>query len=289
MKLKSFFSKEAIEYMKKISSNEVVAPAGNYGAGFSKLKYDIGNDDDYILSIMKNEQFSKTMTALTGEELYFTQGLGFELEKNKSTGFPWHVGTQSFGFQKLEDYGCTIWTPLCKIDTKKQRGGMAYIPKDVFSGTFVYQHINMLPAFMKSKIDKGEKYDFDDFSSLKNNVLNSKEMLELLDFYSFEDNFELGDTFIFDKHVIHRSVKLEDGEINTRLAYALRFSSLDATYDQNRVASLDYPRRMFNYDVSSEFNEAVCSEENEVIIESSYFEGTREERKIKYFPIAETA
>lgn len=221
------------------------------------------------------------MTNLTENSLFFTQGVGFELEKNKSTGFPWHVGTQSFGFQQLEDFGCTIWAPLCKINPKNQRGGMSYVPTNVLAGTFIYQHINMFPEFKKAKLEAGEKYTFDDFSSLKNNILNSKEMSELLDFYAVEDAFEIDDALIFDKHVLHRSLKLEEGELNSRLAYALRFSSTEATYDQNRVQSLDYPRHMFNYNVSSNFNETVCSTDGEIIINSVYFEGTREQRTIK--------
>ncbi|MCF9035354.1 hypothetical protein [Acinetobacter nectaris] len=283
LKLKNFFSKETIEYMTKLTNSEVSKPEGNYGSGFSKYKYDIGNDDKFILSMMQDKKFSSAIQSLTQKKVFFTQGLGFELEKNKSSGFPWHVGTQSFGFQQIDDYGFTIWTPLCKIDSKNQRGGMAYIPTDVLSGRFIYQHINMLPKFMKSKIESDKEYKFEDFSNLKNSLLNSKEMSELLDFYAIEDDFELGDTFIFDKYVLHRSVKLEDGELDSRLAYALRFSSVDATYDKQRVLNLDYPRKLFNYDVSSEFNDAVCSLDQENIFNSNYFDKDREQRVVFSF------
>lgn len=56
LKLKSFFSEKTIEHMANICSSAVIAPKGNYGSGFSKLKYDIGNDDNYILSMMKDER-----------------------------------------------------------------------------------------------------------------------------------------------------------------------------------------------------------------------------------------
>jgi len=278
--LRSIFSQETVDHMASLSRPAVVAPADNYGAGFSKLKYDIGNDDPYVLGLMKDERFAAAMSELTGQKLFFTQGLGFELEKNKSTGFPWHVGTQSFGFQRLEDYACTIWTPLCRINTKGQRGGMAYVPKDVLSGAFIYQHINMLPDYIKAKIESGEPYGFAEFDALKNDVLNSPAMSELLEFYAVEDDFEVGDALLFDKYVLHKSIKLGEGPIASRLAYALRFCSVEARYDQKRVAALQTPRRLFNYDVGSDFNEIVCSRDGERVFDSPYFDQTREKRTV---------
>jgi hypothetical protein len=82
-------------HMTQLSRPAVQVPSDNYGSGFSKLKYDIGNDDPYILRMMKAVNFARTLITLTGQLLFFTQGLGFELKKNKSTGFPWHVGPKA--------------------------------------------------------------------------------------------------------------------------------------------------------------------------------------------------
>lgn len=280
LKLRNIFSEDFVEHMRKLSSSEIAPPADNYGSGFSKLKYDIGNDDATILAAMGDATFGTAMTKLAGQPVFFTQGLGFELEKNKSTGFPWHVGTQSFGFQRREDAGYTIWTPLCTIDADGQRGGMKYVPKNLLSGEFVYQHINLLPGYMKARIDAGEELTYDDFSVLKNTLVNSPQMTELLDHVAVEDSFEPGDALIFDKYVLHRSVRLGEGPIPSRLAYALRFSSVDARYDKSRVEALAYPRITFNYDVGSDFNEKVASVDGEQVYASSYFDGSREARTI---------
>lgn len=282
--LRSFFSQTTIDHMIGLGSVSVIAPANNFGAGFSRLKYDLGNDDDYILRMMGDERFADVMRTLTGQDLFFTQGLGFELEKNKSAGFPWHVGTQSFGFQHREDYGCSIWTPLCNIDPQGQRGGMAYVSKQVLSGEFIYQHVNMLPDYLKSKLDAGASYGFAEFNALKYSILNSDEMRGLLDFHAVEDAFEVGDALLFDKYVLHRSIKLGEGPVRSRLAYVLRFSSVDATYDQNRVAALRYPKRIFNYEVASDFNEVVCSRDDQRVYDSPYFDETREKRRVS--PVA---
>lgn len=281
LKLKGLFTEELIEHMRVISTDQVKPPSDNYGSGFSKLKYDIGNDDPTILSLMRDQQFAGELTGLAGRPLFYTQGLGFELERNTSTGFPWHVGTQSFGFQRREDIGYTIWTPLCTIDPSRQRGGMAYVPRDVLSGEFVYQHINLLPGHLRRRIDAGQSLSFADFSQLKNSLLNSPEMTSLLDDYAEEDRFEPGDAFLFDKFVLHRSVPLGEGPTPSRLAYALRFSSVDALYDKQRVDALAFPRHEFNYDVGSSFNDTVASRDGERVYDSPYFDDSRIERTLE--------
>lgn len=280
LKLRKLFAVSMIEHMQNLSGSQVSPPSGNYGAGFSKLKYDVGNDDPVILSLMKDSAFVEAMTALTGIPLFFTQGLGFELERATSAGFPWHVGTQSFGFQRRQDPGFTIWTPLCAIDPHGQRGGMAYVSKKVLSGEFVYQHITMLPELMIAESAAGRSLAYDDFSRLKNSLLNSTEMHRLLDHFAVEDSFEPGDALLFDKYVLHRSVRLEDGPLASRLAYALRFSSLDARYDRARVDALAYPRVTFNYDVGSPFNDQVGEKDGDEVYLSPHFDGSREARTL---------
>lgn len=280
LKLRGIFTAEFLEHMRALSGSQVAPPTDNYGTGFSKLKYDVGNDDPGVLALMGQPAFARALTRLSGRPLFFTQGLGFELEKNKSTGFPWHVGTQSFGFQHRQDLGYTIWTPLCAIDPHGQRGGMRYVSKKLLSGEFVYQHINLLPDYIKTQIESGNEYSYEAFSALKNNLLNSPETAGLLDHYATEDSFEPGDALIFDKYVLHRSVRLEQGPIPSRLAYALRFSSTDARYDKQRVEALAYPRAAFNYDVGSPFNDEVCENDGDEIYKSPYFDATREARTL---------
>ena len=70
--------------MSMLSSSQVVPLADNYGMGFGKLKYDIRSDDPTILALMSEPAFSAAITRLTGTSLFFTQGLGFELEKTRA-------------------------------------------------------------------------------------------------------------------------------------------------------------------------------------------------------------
>lgn len=88
VKLRNIFSPELIEHMQKLGTSQVSAPSDNYGAGFSRLKYDMCNDDPTILELMSDPAFARIMAQLIDHQVFFTQGLGFELEKNKSTGAP---------------------------------------------------------------------------------------------------------------------------------------------------------------------------------------------------------
>ncbi|BFU47375.1 phytanoyl-CoA dioxygenase family protein [Krasilnikovia sp. MM14-A1004] len=280
VKLRNIFSPDLIEHMRTLGTSQVTAPSDNYGKGFSRLKYDMCNDDPTILKLTGEPAFAAAMSKLIDEEIFFTQGLGFELEKNKSTGAPWHVGSQSFGYQRREDFGCTIWTPLCEINPAGQRGGMKYLSKELLSGEFVYQQINLVPEYLKHEIEAGRELSWSDFSAMKNDIINSPEMLSLLDHFAVEDSFQLGDALLFDKYVLHGSVPLGEGPIPSRLAYVLRFSSTSARYDKHRVEMLGYPRAVFNYTVPSNYNETIASEDGELIYESPYFDGSREARTL---------
>lgn len=275
--LRDFLSEETTDCLRELSKQNNETPIGNYGSGFNKLKYDVGNDDENILNLIQNKIFNTTLNKLTERKLIYTQGLSFELEKEKSTGFPWHVGTQSFGFQQKEDYGCTLWAPLCEINPNKQRGGMAYVSKRHLSGDFIYQHINLIPEYLK-EIDKDVDFSF--FSKVKNNVLNQPEMSDLLTHYAEEDFFSVGDVIIFDKSVIHRSVKLGEGDISIRSAFALRFADIHSKYDAFRAEQLEYPKHAFNYQGSSNFNIEVCGKDGQNIIDSHFYKNDLQQRMI---------
>ena len=278
--LRNFLSDEFISYMEKMSDSSIESPSTNYGSSFNRLKYDVGNNDEVIFKLIQDKIFKDTLSNLTKRDLFFIQGLSFELQKKKDKGFPWRVGTQSFGCQRKDDYGCIMWIPFCEINPKKQRGGMKYISKEKLSGEFIYQYINLLPERLDFMKNSGEQIDYDYFSNIKNDIINSSEISNLLDYHAEEDYFNPKDVILFDKYVLHRSVKLEDGEINSRLAFALRFVDVNCKYDLNRALLLEYPKENFNYGGSSNFNIDVCKKDGEKLIDSWMFTDTLKERSI---------
>lgn len=276
--MKQLFSLELIDYLKGKVREELETPTDNYQKGFDKLRYDLCNDDNVILDLIGMEHFKNLMSQLHDCSLFFTQGVGFGLKKKVSKGFTWHIESQSFGFNRSEDFSTTLWIPLHRIDTKGQRGGMCYVPRDVISGEFMYDFID--PAVFRCMAEKIETggIDFDDYVKLRDEPLNSSGIGRLLEHYAVEDDFELGDALIFDKYVIHRSSPLEEGELESRDAFSLRFIDVESRYDLERAHSIEIPRNYYGYEGPTKFHLEICKEDNSRIVDSKYFDVDREKR-----------
>lgn len=272
--LKNFYSAEFVSYLQSTIGERISAPKDKYQSGFSRLAFDMYDGDKQVIDVLSNPVFREAMAKLTGRDMFFAQALSFELEKNKNKGFPWHIGTQSFGYQHAEDYGCTIWAPLCAIDPKGQRGGMAYVPKDAVNGDYLYKTID--PAvftMLKEKIDAGDKPELADFVDWRDGPLNDPAMKAILDHFGVEDAFEPGDALIFDKFVIHRSVMLGEGELDSRTAFVMRFICKESTYDLARANALEIPRKYFEYPGPTKFHLVVAEKEGDRLVDSEIFSG----------------
>lgn len=272
VKIENLFSKEFVIYLKEKVDKSIDAPVDKYQMGFNRIAFDLFVNDEVIIDLMRDDYFRHVMSTVTSKTLFFTQALAFELEKNKSKGFPWHIGTQSFGYQQALDFGCTIWMPLDEINTKNQRGGMAYVPENIISGDFMYERVD--PSIAKYIFDRDADNDnpqLEDYLSLRDGVLNDKSMKKLLDYFCVEDDFKLGDVLLFNKNVIHRSIKLEEGELDRRGAFVMRFIEDSSSYDIDRALSLEFPRKLFDYSGCSTFHLDVCNNKGDSISKSKYF------------------
>lgn len=270
--IKKFYSEHFIKYIQNKIDSQIDIPADKYQSGFNRLAFDLFENDTEVESLLKNNKFRTLMHELTGETMLFTQSIGFELKKNVSKGFPWHIGTQSFGYHKAEDFGCTIWAPLAQINTEKQRGGMAYVPKNILSGKSLYREID--PAvfrYLDEQIKNDSKPTLEEFILLRDGPLNDPAIKKLLDYFAVEDDFEVGDALIFDKNVIHRSIMLGDGDIDVRTAFVMRFVSSTSTYDSLRAHNLEIPRAYFNYAGPTKFHLNLCEKDGDLIIDSHLF------------------
>ena len=280
--LKGLFTKELIDYFSGIINDELQEPTDKYQTGFNRVRYDIFDKDSNIYEVLADSTFKKVLSALCERDMIFTQALAFELKKSSSSGFPWHIGTQSFGFQHAEDFGCTIWIPLVPIDAKGQRGGMAYVPTNKVSGDFMYKCVDPSTFnLIQEKIDRNEDLYIDEFMQLRDGPLNDPAMKKMLDYYTVEDSFELGDALIFDKNVIHRSVKLLDGKLDSRPALAIRFTDAEARYDKKRAMDLEVPRKFWNYTGPTSIHLTVASEDGTLMKDSPLFKENLNQRLIK--------
>ncbi|WP_103341276.1 hypothetical protein [Amycolatopsis sp. CA-126428] len=272
--LRGFYSEDFTNYLQHTMGKILERPTDKYQSGFNRLAFDMYDGDEKLISLLTCEEFRTSMSRLTGRGMFFAQALSFELRKLKDKGFPWHIGTQSFGYQRADDYGCTIWAPLAPIDSAGQRGGMAYVPKNVISGNFMYSDVD--PAsfrLLKEHVDAKDDITLEEFVQLRDGPLNDPAMKRLLDYFSVEDDFEIGDALIFDKNVIHRSVLLEDGPIDTRMAFVMRFFDSESTYDRNRAHDLEVPRTHFSYAGPTAFHLEVADEDGALLSGSPIFAG----------------
>ena len=280
--LKGLFTQELISYFSGIINDELQEPTDKYQTGFNRVRYDIFDKDSNIYEVLADSTFKKVLSALCERDMIFTQALAFELKKSSSSGFPWHIGTQSFGFQRAEDFGCTIWIPLVPIDAKGQRGGMAYVPTNKVSGDFMYKCVDPSTFnLIQEKIDRNEDLYIEEFMQLRDGPLNDPAMKKMLDYYTVEDSFELGDALIFDKNVIHRSVKLSDGKLDSRPALAIRFTDAEARYDKKRAMDLEVPRKFWNYTGPTSIHLTVASENGTLMKDSPLFKENLNQRLIK--------
>ncbi len=283
IKLKNFLSTQATDTI-RVQLNKQLGnekPTGWYGDDLNRLKYDIGNNSETILQLFKDSRFSNTLSDLTKHSILFTQGIGFELKKNQDAGLPWHVETVSYCFQRMEDFACTLWIPLDPIKPAEQGGGLSYIPKDVFSGKFMFQYREMLAAYLRNCEASETPVDEKWVGHLKSFIPKSEELAGILNKQGQADDFDVGDVFIFDKFVFHRSLPLNEGPMVTRQAYAMRFIDCHSRYDKSRAQNSLYFRNKLNYNPSG-FAHQVCQHNGEAIIDSPLFDGTRDRRVAWY-------
>ena len=269
--LRNFFSENFVEHISGKISENIAKPTDKYQSGFNRIKFDLFDNDQAVDKLITSNQFRKFMTSISGRTLLYSQCLAFELQKKKSRGFPWHIGTQSFGYHRAEDFGCTIWAPLAPVKKFGQRGGMAYVPKNIVSGMFCYEDVDpAVFALTKSKSSQNA-ITLEQFVSLRDGPLNDPSMATLLDHFSVEDDFDVGDAIIFDKYVIHKSVMLEEGPMESRSAFVMRFVDSTSRYDKQRALSLELPRQHFGYDGPTRLHLDICKEDGALLKSSPFF------------------
>jgi hypothetical protein len=208
----------------------------------SRAAYDFEGERVDVYELLERPHFRCTLTELAERDLFLTSELCSEIEKNVSTGFPWHIGAQTFGFQVAEEFGCTLWVPLHPVDPAAQRGGMAYVPQHVVSGDFVFHQIEpAVVSTLRAKERSGVRTTISEYLSLRSGVLNSPAIVEILDNHRVENEFKPGDALLFNKMVIHRSVMLGEGPLPRHAAYVMRFVDAGSHYDLERARNLEFP------------------------------------------------
>jgi hypothetical protein len=272
VKLDGFFNPDVVHTLLNRVEVEMSRAPENFKSEFSRLKYDFETEKTDIYELIARPYFRKALTALVQKDLFLTFELCFELEKNTSKGFPWHVGVQSFGYQVADEFGCTIWAALHPVHKSGQRGGMAYVPERVVSGKFIYDQIEpAMISTLEAKEQAGEKTTMDDYFAMRSGILNSPTMAEILKYHQVEDDFEPGDVLVFNKYVVHRSIMLEDGPLPKRAAFVMRFVEDGSHYDLQRARNLEYPAEKYGHKAFTRSHMEIGLPDGSLLTDSEYF------------------
>ena len=222
------------------------APPGTGSAlMFSRVTYDFKSEKADVYELLERPYLQRALTDLVECDLFLAFEMCFEIEKGRQKGFPWHVGVQSFGYQLADEQACTLWAPLHPVDTKGQRGGMAYVPENVVSGDFVYRIQSAITSTLEAKERAGVRTNMVDYGILNAGILNSPTMVEIFENHQVEDDFKPGDVLLFNKMVVHRSLQLGEGPLPRRAAYVMRFIDAGSHYDLRRAQTLEFPVKMY--------------------------------------------
>ena len=226
IKLKGLLTPDAIAQLRQLTneSNEPKKLPNTYPSKFSRVAYDIQSST--TLDIYSSRNFEFILKYLTDRDLAFSQGIKFEIKPGKK-GFNWHFGCISFSYIMPEDLGYTLWIPLDPINTLDQHGGMAYVPLETCSTLGQFQLIYQI----SQQSDLGDFCKTEDFKE-SNIFFASKAENYLLERKKIEDDFEVGDAFLFDKFVWHRSCALREGKLPSRMAYVMRFVDRKARFSK---------------------------------------------------------
>ena len=250
VKLDGFYSPEVVSTLLDRVEGEMAGGGSGQlqtNAIFNRSTYDFEAEKTDVYELLERPYFRRSVTELVGHDLFLTFEMCFELEKNVSKGFPWHVGMQSFGYQFAEEPAYTLWAPLHPVDPGGQRGGMAYVPENVISGFFAYRLEPVIVSTMETKERAGVRTTVLDYFKLRNGILNSPTMLEVLEAHQVEDDFQPGDALLFNKNVVHRSIMLGEGPLPKRAAYVMRFVDAQSHYDLQRARTLQFAEEQYGH------------------------------------------
>ena len=284
VKLEGFFNAHVVDTLLdrvEVEMNRKTGDEIKADSRFSRVRYDFESNRNDIFELLERPYFRRALTDLVERDLFLTFELCFELGKNVSRGFPWHVGVQSFGFQPANEFGCTLWAPLHPIDTKGQRGGMAYVPENVISGDYIFRYIEpAIVSTIEARERTGVKTSADEYSLMRAAFLNAPPMSVVLEHHQVEDDFEPGDVLLFNKYVVHRSIMLGEGPLPRRAAHVMRLVDSGSHYDLQRARNLDFPvvrygeeyTRYTPYDRQPMEIAEAGAEDGDVLAECTYFD-----------------
>ena len=262
VRLRQVFSPDTIAYFQDLVDRRLHGGANEHEPA----------DHAYLLALIGRRDFQLSLSRLIGQPSFFTFDHALEFVRGATATYPWYSSAMTFGYQRPDDFGCSIWTPLIPIDPAGQRGGIANIPRTLISGRFAYDMERVAVAAFETRDRWGKAITFEQFASARSAVLNNPTLADMFAALEVEDAYDLGDALIFDKHVIHRAVGLEAGPYDRRAAFAMRFVAADSRYDLPFAETLSYAKRRFGRPLAPTAHFDVSDTNGTLVVESERFD-----------------
>jgi hypothetical protein len=214
IRIKGLFTEKGIAGIRQQVEDWIATDEVNNDGTISR--FTCRRDEGPLLnSVLNHAEFRHLMTQLTDRKLIFTEAQSFELSKG-GVGLPWHYAYIGMGYTRPADLGYTLWTPLQAINAKQTGGGMAYVPEHIHSARYGFDLGSLLAPQYNKDPESMEEH-------LKLLEENHKALIPFLEKNRIEDDFEVGDSFIFNKYIWHRSAPFLSESKTRRLGLALRF------------------------------------------------------------------
>jgi hypothetical protein len=226
IRVRNLFTDHAVDGIRELAGQQMEQQRGGPTGPMSGVAYRL-HRTPHMQRILHDPTFQSVLGRLTNTSVVPTESQAFELSDGNS-GIPWHYGYISFGYIRARDLGFTLWIPLSPIDAENDGGGMAYVPEYLVSA----RHAFDIGSLLAPDLDAGA--DHEDLIGAIGQVQDAME--PLLERYKIEDSFDVGDAFLFNKFVWHRSSPLRTRDPNRkpRLGIAMRFVTSDARVDRSR-------------------------------------------------------
>ncbi len=226
LRIRKLFTTQAVDGIRDLADQQMELQRGGQTGPMSGVAYRL-HRQPHMQRILHDTGFQELLTDLVGGHLVPTESQAFELSKGNA-GIPWHYGYISFGYIRARDLGYTLWIPLSSIDAENEGGGMAYVPECLVSA----RHAFDMGSLLAPDLDSGT--DTETLIEAMGQVQDAME--PLFERYKVEDSFDVGDAFLFNKYVWHRSspLRIDDPDRPPRLGIAMRFVEEDARVDRQR-------------------------------------------------------
>lgn len=224
LRIANLFTPGAIEEIRQLAEGKLADQAGGYAASLSRVGYRL-HESDFMQAILHDQRFGTVLRTVAGTNLIPCEVQAFELASGTS-GIPWHYGFVSYGYVRARDMGYTLWIPLSPIDAEADGGGMAYVPESVISARHGFDIGTLLARAMNAGHEPTEL--------LASYAATHDAMQPIFEQNKVEHSFDIGDAFLFNKYVWHRSSPYRGEAPKRRLGIAMRFVASDARMDRER-------------------------------------------------------